>query len=503
MRPPKPSEEIHMPAIAPRLLAGIAAVSLVASFAPVASAQSTEPLVKITATGGSAQQQFGSSVDVATGLVIAGAPGDNPAGNFSGSAYLFDAATSNQLFRFTASDGQAQDQFGTAVSVYGDHAIVGAPNANAVYVYDTSTGDELRILTPSGGTAAFGFGQSLDLFGNIAIIASPPDNGFNGAVYLFDVSTGDQLARITAPVGGGQFGEAVAIHGDRAVVGAPSANEAYLYDVDSAALLHTLSTGATDRFGESVAIDGNIVLVGDPQLVVDVDTRGRVFEWNLDGGLLASGRQIGYGEVGASVAIGGPFRFVGAGLFDAFGTDANAVLDYRVIRQDGLLYAYQSFTEGEQSGDQYGTALACDAEYLVVGARSNASNAGAIYVGQVNGFASDPSSTIVNQGDTANFTVQATRNPMYQWRRNGVDLIDGGDISGATTNTLQIANADGDDVAVYDCVITFADGPQTTAGAILAVIPNAPDCIGDTNGDGVVDLADLNAVLAAFGQVCP
>jgi len=26
---------------------------------------------------------------------------------------------------------------------------------------------------------------------------------------------------------------------------------------------------------------------------------------------------------------------------------------------------------------------------------------------------------------------------------------------------------------------------------------------GDTNGDGVVDLADLNAVLAAFGQVCP
>jgi len=28
-------------------------------------------------------------------------------------------------------------------------------------------------------------------------------------------------------------------------------------------------------------------------------------------------------------------------------------------------------------------------------------------------------------------------------------------------------------------------------------------CFGDANNDGVVDLADLNAVLAAFGQVCP
>jgi hypothetical protein len=26
--------------------------------------------------------------------------------------------------------------------------------------------------------------------------------------------------------------------------------------------------------------------------------------------------------------------------------------------------------------------------------------------------------------------------------------------------------------------------------------------VGDTNGDGVVDLADLNAVLAAFGEIC-
>lgn len=30
-----------------------------------------------------------------------------------------------------------------------------------------------------------------------------------------------------------------------------------------------------------------------------------------------------------------------------------------------------------------------------------------------------------------------------------------------------------------------------------------PTCFGDANGDGVIDLADLNAVLSAFGTVCP
>lgn len=32
---------------------------------------------------------------------------------------------------------------------------------------------------------------------------------------------------------------------------------------------------------------------------------------------------------------------------------------------------------------------------------------------------------------------------------------------------------------------------------------SGPTCFGDANGDGVIDLADLNAVLSAFGAVCP
>jgi len=488
-----------MPVPAPRLLAGIAAVSLVSSLAPVASAQFSGPQVKLAPTGGSAQQRFGASVDVATGLIIAGAPFDNPAGNFSGSAYLFDPATSVQLFRFTASDGQSNDQFGAAVSVYADHAIVGAPNANAVYVYDTATGDELRILTPSGSTASFGFGQSLDLFGDIAIIASALDDNFNGAVYLFDVSTGDQLARITAPVAGGQFGQAVAIHGDRAVVGAPSANEAYIYDVQSAEPLLVLQRIGSSRFGEAVAIDGNSVLVGAPDTDINDKTRGQVTEFSLNGGTVGDFDQPAYSLFGASVAISRQFRFIGAATSDGF-TPVNFVIGY----DTGAAGDSPAIVlEGERPSNNFGRAIAADEEWLVVGAFANFEDTGGVYLLPIDRGFTDPNAQIVDEGDTVTFSIEAPDALAFQWRRDGVDLIDGGDISGATTDTLQIANADGADIGIYDCVVTFADGPQTTNGAVLAVVPSVPDCIGDANGDGVVDLADLNAVLAAFGQACP
>ncbi|MBX3353888.1 MAG: hypothetical protein KF684_13225 [Phycisphaeraceae bacterium] len=45
-------------------------------------------------------------------------------------------------------------------------------------------------------------------------------------------------------------------------------------------------------------------------------------------------------------------------------------------------------------------------------------------------------------------------------------------------------------------------GQYTITGGFLAIppAPPLPPCPGDTNADGVVNFADLNAVLSAFGQ---
>ena len=46
----------------------------------------------------------------------------------------------------------------------------------------------------------------------------------------------------------------------------------------------------------------------------------------------------------------------------------------------------------------------------------------------------------------------------------------------------------------------LADGPFVLNGGFLAPLGPRPHCPGDTNGDQSVDLVDLNAVLAHFGQ---
>ena len=57
----------------------------------------------------------------------------------------------------------------------------------------------------------------------------------------------------------------------------------------------------------------------------------------------------------------------------------------------------------------------------------------------------------------------------YQWRKDGVDLSDGGSISGATTATLTIDPLSFDDAGSYDVVVTDSCGPVTSNSATLAV----------------------------------
>ena len=77
-------------------------------------------------------------------------------------------------------------------------------------------------------------------------------------------------------------------------------------------------------------------------------------------------------------------------------------------------------------------------------------------------------------GRTATFTVQASGDPFlalsYQWRKGGVPLGNGGNISGATTPTLTVANVSAADAANYDCVVVNLAGNATSAAANLAVV---------------------------------
>ncbi len=86
----------------------------------------------------------------------------------------------------------------------------------------------------------------------------------------------------------------------------------------------------------------------------------------------------------------------------------------------------------------------------------------------------------------------------YQWRKDGVNLADGGAVFGSALPVLTILSASAADAGAYDVIITNACGSVTSDPADLRVI-----CPADFNGDGFVDPDDLSDYIGVFfGDGC-
>lgn len=88
----------------------------------------------------------------------------------------------------------------------------------------------------------------------------------------------------------------------------------------------------------------------------------------------------------------------------------------------------------------------------------------------------DPVDEFVCSGGAAVFSVSATGTLItYQWRKGSVDLVDGGNISGSSTNTLTINPATVLDVAAdYNVIVTGAYSPNDTSVFVELVVGDIP-----------------------------
>lgn len=88
----------------------------------------------------------------------------------------------------------------------------------------------------------------------------------------------------------------------------------------------------------------------------------------------------------------------------------------------------------------------------------------------------------VNVGATAVLTVSLTANPLprLQWRRAGVDVRNGGNISGATSAALTISNAQTSEAGSYTVVATNDLGTATSTPLVVNVV-SPPPAGGGTN----------------------
>ncbi|CAK0852581.1 unnamed protein product, partial [Prorocentrum cordatum] len=166
-------------------------------------------LLKRVASDGASAGRFGSSVAVSSdgARVVAGACGDDDQGGTSGSACVFDGATSERLLKRVASDGASADRFVSSVAVSSDGARVVAGayyhdgqggGSGSACVFDGATGEKLLKLVASGGGPSDSFGYSVAASSDGARVVvgacGDDDQGANsGSANVFDGATGEKL----------------------------------------------------------------------------------------------------------------------------------------------------------------------------------------------------------------------------------------------------------------------------------------------------------------------
>lgn len=462
----------------PAVLAGALGFTALTSGSPRhtdrAAQSEVQQGLKLIASDSLGGEAFGSSVDVSGNLAVVGARWDDVGGvnsiYNSGSAFVYDMTTGEELFRLNALDLAMNDEFGSSVAVDGDRAVIGAykdddggDDTGSAYVFDLTTGAQLFKLTASDADIEDYFGSAVAVSGDLAVIGAyrNDDEGRNsGSAYVFDITTGQEIYKLTADdaAADDQFGIAVDISGNRALVGARYDNDfndksgsAYVFDLttgDQIRKLNTVDPGPRDLFGTSVAIDGDRAVIGSPGNRSDGQSiTGAVYVFDITTGmqlskLIASDADGSSHSYGSSVALSGNIALVGSGYDDDEGSNAGAVYIFDISTGSEIAKVTASDAE---TNDYFGSTITTNGEQALIGA----------------------------------------------W---GDD--DGGSAGGAAyifELFVCVADLNGDGVVdAPDLGILLGNFNETNA--------SAGD--GDINGDGAVDAADLGLLIDDFGQAC-
>ena len=253
---------------------------------------------KPVASDGAADDYFGYSVAISGDTCVVGAYHDDDNGADSGAAYVFSRNNQSaddwgQVKKLTASDGEADDEFGYSVSISGDTIVVGAyyedvndSNNGSAYVFTRNTGGadnwgQVAKLTASDGDTDDYFGYSVSISGDTCVVGAFSDDSHQGSAYVFTrnnqtMDDWGQVTKLTASDGAANdaFGCSVSISGDTIVVGASyddsQQGSAYVFTRNNQTMDDwgqvtklTASDGeASDYFGIGVSISGDSIVVG-------------------------------------------------------------------------------------------------------------------------------------------------------------------------------------------------------------------------------------------------
>lgn len=320
-------------------------------------------------------------------------------------------------------DPALQGEFGLAVDIRSDLAVVGAPGASlngadagAAFVYrhapesgDVNAWDEWRQLLPPTVGPGDRFGRAVSLSESVIAVGAPHqlvDGLPSGSVYLFQRDLGGvdnwgEWLRLTPTnvTGAVRFGWSLDLSGDLLAVGVPEADLQGDGIATGAVFLFGRHQGGVNAWGEimrwspeeiggnaadfgwSVALEGDSLIVGAPRYNVDLQAsarEGAVFHFDRHA---AGSNQWGWVQTitavetnqsrafGWDVAVNDRLMAVGAPQMTA-GSVANAGRVYLYERSDlQVLFDYCHQLDRRNDPErQFGYSLALDGNLLLAGA---------------------------------------------------------------------------------------------------------------------------------------
>jgi hypothetical protein len=347
-----------------RTLAIIA--STMAWFGLVLGARAQCQTAKLTASDMLQGDAFGQAVALSGDWALIGKPQDDEIADQSGAAYFYLHSGANwpQYQKLKASDAAFGDAFGYSVALSGTVAVVGAPDefpqgvfdAGAAYVFEFNGGNWVETAkiwaSDASPTAHFGFACAVS--GDRLLIGAKDDahaGTSSGSAYVFERSGASwiEVIKLTASdaAPGDAFGRSVALDGNLALIGAPSADGPTSFDFGAAYVFENLASwtqvakltandGATsDFFGMSVGASSGALLIGASAHDHAASNAGAVYAFERPLGtwvqmqeLLASDATAG-DQFGASLAVDGSACAIGSNADDDQGFSSGSAYAFR------------------------------------------------------------------------------------------------------------------------------------------------------------------------------
>jgi len=340
---------------------------------------------KLTASDAAREQYFGRAVSISGDVAVIGAEGDAHAGFQSGSAYVFRRIGSTwvQEQKLIASDAFESDQFGNAVAISGNTAMITAVgadmlgyagNTGAVYVFgwDGAHWVEQQKLLASDSLDGWQLGWSIALNGDFAAVGQVGDSFAGaseaGAVYVFRWNGGSwvQEQKLVPPDLGpfDHFGWSVAAT-ENVIVGGTTAGAAYVFRWNGSSWVQEqkLTPGdgpPSDAFGWSVGIASNALAVGAPAHSGAFVHSGMAYVYRFNGSTwgdeqeLPPPAEVQYGGFGSSVAAGGGNLLIAPVRLGATQPGTWSVYLYRLVEGQWI---HAGVLAAPDAAGEFGTAV--------------------------------------------------------------------------------------------------------------------------------------------------